>query len=200
MRSLKIPEKLRIEFATVEAIWGSSAETRRVDCLVLSWVKYEKQLRRLFSFFVYQHPEINEVEIDKIISVFADNRNLYPETFISSIEAIGVLPVKEIMGKRYDELWPEIERIKGYRNKIMHGQHTGQAIQSAQLEKDVILLVHWVSTLADASESAYGYDGLERKTYRAAKGAKKVNIQSYPFTNPEEFNAWLTETTSRKKG
>ena len=53
MRQLIIPGKLKEEFATVEALWNTTAETKRVDCLVLSWVKYEKQLRRLFSFLCF---------------------------------------------------------------------------------------------------------------------------------------------------
>ena len=50
MRKLVIPEALKVEFATVETLWNSDVETRRVDALALSWIKYEKQLRRLFSF------------------------------------------------------------------------------------------------------------------------------------------------------
>src|ERR1019366_4748399 len=56
MRKLVIPDALKDEFATVEVLWYSNAETKRVDSLALSWIKYEKQLRRLFTFFIYQHP------------------------------------------------------------------------------------------------------------------------------------------------
>ncbi len=192
MRKLTIPDRLKIEFATIEALWATKAETRRVDCLVLSWVKYEKQLRRLFSFLVFQHPKITADKIDGVIAAFAENRNLYPETFIKGIKLLGVRPVQNIMGESYKELWPEIIRIKKYRNKIMHGQHTGQGIQSAQLEKDVIHIVNWISTLAEAADTEYGYDGLKRKTYVAAKSSGKINIDKYPFTNPAELKSWLS--------
>jgi len=191
MRKLTIPDKLKTEFATIEALWHTSAETRRVDCLVLSWVKYEKQLRRLFSFFVFQHPKITAEKLDSVISAFADNRNLYPETFISGIKQLGVTPLPKIMGYTYKELWPEIKRIKKYRNKIMHGQHTGQNIQSAQLERDVLHIVNWISSLADSADATYGYDGLKRRTYVAAKSTSKLNVQNYPFSNPSELKKWL---------
>src|SRR5256885_10178325 len=84
MRKLVIPEALKVEFATVETLWNSDAETRRVDALALSWIKYEKQLRRLFSFFVYQHAKITKDRLDAVIAAFAENHNLYPETFISA--------------------------------------------------------------------------------------------------------------------
>ncbi len=59
MRKLVIPAQLKEEFATVETVWHSTGKTRRVDALMLSWVKYEKELRRLFCFFVFQHPKID---------------------------------------------------------------------------------------------------------------------------------------------
>ena len=187
MRKLVIPEALKVEFATVEVIWHTTGKTRRVDSLVLSWVKYEKQLRRLFSFFVFQHPKITADKLDEVIAAFAENNKLYPETFISGIEKLGVTPLHKLMGDNYTKLWPEISRIKRYRNKIMHGQHTGQNIQSAQLERDVIHLINWISSLAQVADAEFGYDGLRRKTYIAAKTCANVPVQQYPFSNPTEL-------------
>ena len=192
MRKLTIPDLLKIEFETIESLWSTNAETRRVDCLILSWVKYEKQLRRLFSFFIFQHPKITANKINDVIAAFAENRNLYPETFIEGIEQLGVMPVQKIMGNSFKTLWPEIKRIKKYRNKIMHGQHTGQGIQSTQLEKDVIHIINWISALAEAADTVYGYDGLKRKTYVAAKSSGNISVQDYPFSNPVELKKWLS--------
>src|SRR5437867_3011469 len=164
MRKLTIPEALKTEFASVEAIWDTSGETRRVDALVLSWVKYEKQLRRLFSFFVFQHPKITASTLDAVIAAFAENRNLYPETFISGIKALGVAPLPKLLGSSYTKLWSEITRIKKYRNKLMHGQLTGQGIKSPQLEQDVIHIIDWISAVAHAADATFGYDGLRRNT------------------------------------
>lgn len=192
MRKLEIPPALKIEFATVEVIWHSTAETRRVDALLLSWVKYEKQLRRLFSFFIFQHPKITADKIDSVISAFAGNRNLCPETFISGISSLGVTPLPKLLGDIHTKLWPEITRIKKYRNKIMHGQHTGEGITSLQLEYDVILLVTWISSLAQAALHTYGYDGIKRKTYIAAKQSAKISVEKYPFSTPDELKTWLS--------
>jgi hypothetical protein len=191
MRNLDIPPALKVEFATVEAVWYSGAETRRVDALLLSWVKYEKQLRRLFSFFVFQHPKITADKIDSIISAFAANRNLKPETFISGIKSLGLTPLPKLLGDSHTKLWPEITRIKKYRNKIMHGQHTGQGITSSQLEQDVIILINWISSLAQAAHDAYGYDGVKRNTYVAAKQRATLSVEKYPFSTPAELKNWL---------
>ncbi len=156
-----------------------------------SWVKYEKQLRRLFSFFVFQHPSITSDKLDKVIEAFADANNLYPETFISGIKALGVTPIPTLLGASHAQLWPEIKRIQKYRNKIMHGQLTGQGISSTQLERDVIHLIAWISALADSADNAFGYDGLRRNTYIAARASAKISVQNYPFNTPTELKTWL---------
>jgi len=191
MLKLTIPDALTSEFATVQSLWRSSAETRRTDALLLAWVKYEKQLRRLFCFLVFQHSAISESSIDEVISAMAQNSKLSPETFLKGIEALGVPPVPAIMGAHYDRLWPEIQRIKQIRNKLMHGQITGQGIRSSQLERHVVTIVDWIACLANAADSAYGYDGLKRNTFRAAKSAIPIVVTAYPFGDVRAFTSWL---------
>ena len=195
MLKLTVPEPLREEFATVETLWHSRGNTRRVDALMLSWVKYEKQLRRLFCFLLFQHPEIGADKIDQVIAVLAENRRLYPETFIKGITALGVTSVPDLLGPRYATLSREIARIKTYRDKLMHGQITGQGIKSPQLERDVLWIVEWVACLATAAEIAFGYDGLKRNTYRLARSSSKIPVGKYPFTTPAALKDWLSEIT-----
>ena len=193
MRKLTIPDALKTEFATVEAIWNTSGETRRVDSLLLSWVKYEKQLRRLFSFFVFQHPKITANTLDAVIIAFSDNRNLCPETFITGIKELGVTPLPKLLGDSHANLWSEITRIKKYRNKLMHGQLTGRGIKSPQLEQDVIHIINWISAVAQAADATFGYDGLRRNTYVAAKASANIHVQNYPFSTTAELRTWLSK-------
>ena len=64
-------------------------------------------------------------------------------------------------------------------------------VTSAQLERDVLLLIEWISTLADAAEATFGYDGVHRNTFRAAKSVQKINIAKYPFSGVGELKGWL---------
>jgi hypothetical protein len=192
MLKLAIPAQLQEEFATVETLWHSTGKTRRVDALMLSWVKYEKQLRRLFCFFVFQHPEIDADKIDQVIAVLAENSQLYPETFIAGIKALGVTSIPDLLGSRHAKLWSEIARIKQYRNKLMHGQITGQNIKSPQLERDVLWIVEWVGCLATAADGTFGYDGLKRNTYSVARSTSKIAVGKYPFTTAAELKTWLS--------
>lgn len=198
MRKLEIPESLKQEFATINSIWHSSAETRRVDSLILAWVKYEKQLRRLFCYLVYQHPKINESQIDKVLETIVENRDLYPESFIKLIDALNATSIKSMIGSEHKALWSEITRIKKYRNKLIHGQNTGLKIQSPQLERDVLHVINWVEALVIGAEAAIGYDGIHRNTFRKAKAAKTIAVNDYPFSNVTEFKSWLTKSTKRK--
>jgi len=193
MLKLEIPDRLKVEFATVEALWGSGAQTRRVDALLLSWVKYEKQLRRLFSFFVFQHPGFTEKNLEPVISAFAESPNLNPGTFMAGIERLGLRPVKDVLGPQHEALWAEMKQIRKTRNKLMHGQVTGKSIPSHQLEKDVKHIVSWVAALAEGSQVAYGYDGLRRNTYISAKSSAQIAVEKYPFTTPAELKKWLSE-------
>ena len=134
-------------------------------------------------FFVFQHSKISADQIDAVIAVLAENSNLYRETFIAGIEALGITSVPSLLDSRHAELWHQTTRIKKYRNKLMHGQITGQNIKSPQLERDVLWIVEWVGCLAAAAESAFGYDGIKRNTYSVARAASKIAVAKYPFTN-----------------
>lgn len=198
MLKLIIPELLTEEFATVDTLWHSAAKTRRVDALMLSWVKYEKQLRRLFCFLLFQHPEIGADKIDQVIAVLAENRRLYPETFIKGIAALRVTSVPDLLGSRYATLWREMARIKTHRDKLIHGQITGQGIKSPQLERDVLWIIEWVACLAAGAESTFGYDGLKRNTYRVAKSTSKIAVDNYPFKTPAELKVWLSDLAKKR--
>jgi hypothetical protein len=198
MPPLVIPPKLTEEFATVLAVWNSGGETRRVDSLLLSWIKYEKQLRRLFCFLVFQHPEIDKGRISELVDVLADNGKLYPHTHIAAIAELGVKSVRELLGARYDELAGEMRRIKDIRNKLMHGLMTGMSIKSPQIEHDVRWIVRWMDVLADAADGEFGYDGLGRNTFTKAKKASVI-VEKYPFKDAPTFEKWLDKVTRNKK-
>ncbi|MBI5463046.1 MAG: hypothetical protein HY941_12745 [Gammaproteobacteria bacterium] len=191
MLKLTVPPTLKQEFATVEALWHSGAETRRVDSFLLSWVKYEKQLRRLFCFLVYQHPNITSKTINSVIGILAQSNNLYPDTFIRGIAALGVTPVPTLIGQRHQQLESEIARIKKYRNKLMHGQASGFSIQSAQLERDVKHIIEWIEALAIGADATFGYDGLRRNTFREAKANVNIAVAAFPFNTNAAFGKWL---------
>lgn len=196
MLMLEIPHALRTEFATINALWQSGAKTRRVDSLILSWVKYEKQLRRLFCFLVFQHPDISEHRVERVLSDLAENDRLFPRTFIRAIGELRTKTVAELIGEQHSTLNQHVQRIQNYRNKLVHGQVTGQKIDASALERDVRWIISWVESLAAGAQTAFGYDGLGRDTFKTAKATKPV-LTDFPFT-PETFGEWLHELSHPK--
>jgi hypothetical protein len=71
MQALELPPALSKEFMTVNAALTSGGPTRTVDALLLSWIKHEEQMRRLFSFLVFQHPALkaDESALDEFVDV-----------------------------------------------------------------------------------------------------------------------------------
>jgi hypothetical protein len=179
------------EMATVDAVLASGATTRRTDAFVLTWVKMEKQLRRLFSFIVYQNPAFSKSDENALVKVFVDNNHLYADSFIKCINALGTKTVADLVGQDYAHYQTEIKRIKKYRNKILHGQITGENLQSPQLEKDIKLLRKWIEDLAEGGVNSFGYDGIARNTFRKAKAVSAIASIQYPFSTVDAFKKWL---------
>ena len=101
----------------------------------------------------------------------------------------------ELIGPSHAQLSPEMERIHRNRNKILHGQLTGQKLDVARLEADVEHVIEWMAALAATGMREFGYDGLERNTARLAR-IRPRRIFPYPFTTAADFETWLTELTT----
>jgi len=194
MYNLIVPDALATEFATVKAIWAVDAKTRCVDALILTWVKYEKQTRRLFTYLVLQHPELDDQARAEVDSAIAGNNRLYPRQCLSGIEALGGQSMAVLLGPTYAQLSSHITRIQGYRNKIFHGQLTGRKLTALQLSADVHHLIAWVDALGVTALRAFGYDGLARNTRRLA-GTRPAQHLNFPFNTSAEFSTWLRRLT-----
>ena len=114
-----------IEFEVVDLILNSDFETRGVDAFSLSLLKMERQMRRIFTHLVFQAPEMNEENISVLISTLADKRNIYFKHFILGINEIYFKEVRDICGEKFQEKWQKIDSALEIRNKIFHGQLTG---------------------------------------------------------------------------
>lgn len=160
---IEIPKKLKVEFQTVELILDSNAQTKGLDALLLSWAKYEKQHRKLFEFLVYQSPAITCSNWKEFQLVWVGNKHLYPKHFRCAIKQLTNTRIKTLVGTRYVELQTSLDQIEKYRNKLLHGQLTGEGLGSSNLLQSTKDVIDWVSLLADGSETAFSYDGLDRR-------------------------------------
>src|SRR5450759_4280654 len=101
INALELSPRLEKEFQTVAAIWSTDASTRAVDVLLLSWVKFEKQLRRLFCYLVFQHDAIDRSNIEEVLEALIENKSLSPRVFIAGIEELQAPSVRDMIGPEY---------------------------------------------------------------------------------------------------
>ncbi|HEY8659027.1 MAG TPA: hypothetical protein VIL78_08315, partial [Hanamia sp.] len=62
------------DFATVNLILETSFETRGVDAFVLSLIKAEKQIRRVFTFLIFQNPAFTSKDYWSLRETLANNK------------------------------------------------------------------------------------------------------------------------------
>lgn len=68
-------------------------------------------------------------------------------------------------------------RIKRYRNKILHGQPTGEQLSADDLHQEIIIMRDWCSKVAETMNKEIGFDGFQRNSFR--KNANKNLAANY---------------------
>jgi hypothetical protein len=92
------------EFATVDLIVNSNAQTRGVDAFSLSLIKAERQLRRLVTHLVYQFPCFGTNDVPQLRATLYDNRRVYFEGFESGFNALYPKTIEDLVETEYDRL------------------------------------------------------------------------------------------------
>lgn len=200
LEPLHVTPKLSEEFATIVLLWKSQGTaTPFLDATILSWVKYEKQLRRLFSFLVYQHPCAEHLSRKAIDAMIVGNPCLYPDGLITEIESLGGKSIANLVGQDYELCCDLIKTIKRHRGKFMHGQLTGESIRERTLQAHVRALVKWIELLAIGAEATFGYDGLERKTWDLARCRPRLERNGRQFESGQSMLQWIDCIDREKK-
>ncbi len=154
-------KNVREEFATVDLLLPSNTFTGRTDAFILAWVKVEKQIRRIVTYLPYQFPAFTSK--DDIVRIIASSNNPYFDNFVKGFNAVYRIPFDNILGGSCGQFDKNLARIKKYRNKILHGQLTGLALDAKQLQVEVELMRQWITLVAEKMSAEIGYDGIEPK-------------------------------------
>lgn len=160
---------ITLEFSTVDLLLGSDAETRAVDAFAISWMKLEKQLRRLTANLIFQHSAFEEGMSEhksRIRESILQKKSANHDRFIGAILRLSDVSVKSLVGDRYRTLKRETNTAYSFRNKILHGQQTGQSLTRRELEKYILSMREWCELLAVGADERIGYDGFARNSLR----------------------------------
>lgn len=70
------------EFSSVDLLINSSAKTRGVDAFVLSLIKAERQIRKLFTYLIFKYPSFGTTDVLNLRESLVQSRKVYFEGFI----------------------------------------------------------------------------------------------------------------------
>lgn len=195
----EMPELLKEEFRTVQAVWRTSANTRMLDTFILTWVKYEKQARRLLTSLVFQVIGEDATELTAARRAIERNRYLYPPSCLRGVAQFADTTLDALIGEQHAPLEQRITRIqRRYRNKLLHGQLTGEQLNETQLHEHTLDVIAWMSALAEIGMAHFGCHGFERGSERFAC-RQDLRMANRPFSNAAEFEHWLTQLTARHR-
>lgn len=184
------------EFGTIDLLVNSSFETRGIDSFSLALIKAERQMRRLFTFLIFQNTSFQHKDVMVLRKVLFENKKVYFEDFIKGINLIMTKPLQDIYGVNYSD---DLASIKDYiqiRNKIFHGQLTDKRLSRKDLIEFVEKIKNWCSNVSLCMENEIGYDGFGRNSYQ--KSSNKLSLRSLDkFDTIDKYKAFLKHISSR---
>jgi hypothetical protein len=154
------------EFRTVSLILDSRAKTLGVDAFALSLLKAERQIRKLFTYLIYQFPNFGRNDVGDLRGVLTRNRNVYFEGFERGFDALYCASIKRLLGGEYEHLRNRLDAAIDHRNKIFHGQLTARFLTQQELVGFAYDIRGWCTRLSEEATAELGYDGFGRNSFQ----------------------------------
>jgi hypothetical protein len=178
------------EFAVVDVITQSALPTHSVDAFALSVIKMERQMRKLFTFLIYQSEAFGPQDVEPLKAVLGASSRTYFEGFERGISTLYRTSVEQMVGAEHDDLRPVLDDVMDVRNKVFHGQLTARCLQQEDLGALSGAIRKWCFRLARGAEAEIGYDGFGRGSFR--KGAPAIAIGFVTeVRTPEQYKAFI---------
>ena len=155
-----------------------------------------KQIRKIFTHLIYQYECFKPSDNKKIINILSANKNIYFRHLIIGINLIYFKEIKDIYGVGYEVDYNYICNLKNFRNKIFHGQLTGQELSRTELTEFVTIMKRWSKQIAESFQDEINYDGFERNSLKKSK-KDFSSLLKYKITNIEDLEKLLIEMTSK---
>ena len=185
------------EFGVIDLIINSNFETRGVDAFSLAVIKSERQVRRLFTFLVFQNPIYNEKDSMSLRKVLSNNTKVYFKGFIDGINLILTHSIEDLYGVDYQKDFKKISEIVVIRNKIFHGQLTKFDLSRDDLISKTEEIKNWCNNLSNIMVNEIGYDGFERNSFHKSKLI--IDLKNFENFNTIEKYKTFIETNMTKK-
>ena len=185
------------EFEIVDLIRNSSSETRGIDAFSLSLIKTERQMRRLFTYLIYQFPCFGAADIYSLRETLGGNDKVYFKGVERGFNALYPRSIENLIGPSYPHLCARIKDATDYRNKIFHGQLTMKYLSRDDLFKFVDDIRLWCKTLATAALSEIGYDGFARNSFQKSPNLELSKHFKVQFGCVDDYAKFIREYIER---
>jgi hypothetical protein len=187
------------EFGTVELLLNSKFETKGVDAFTISLLKSERQIRKIFTFLIFQNERFSRADVLKLKEILSLNSDMYFENFIRGIDDIYLKRVEDIYGNDYTEDFKELIKIsKEDRNKIFHGQLTNKCLTRPEILTKIEKIKKWSKRIAENFDEEVGYDGFGRNSYR--KSERRIELRDPGrFSTITDYEIFLKTIDRSKK-
>jgi len=184
------------EFATIDVLLASEAETRGVDAFALALIKAERQMRKLFTYVVFQSPAFGSADVPALRNALA-SRRVYFRDFLSAWDGVYPRPLAELVGAEYDRLRAVLDEAIEHRNKIFHGQLTTKYLSRDELLAYVAQIRCWCQALAAGAQQELGYDGFGRNSFRKSADSALPGRLVAKMTSVGDYETFLNEMERR---
>jgi len=184
------------EFENIDVLLKNRTETTGVDCFSLAVIKLERQMRRLFTYSVFQFPCFTSSDIPALRKALVDQKRAYFEGFIRGMDALHPQPVSQLVGADYAAVFPIVQQAIDYRNKIFHGQLTPRALNTTDLLSIVESIRDWCRLLGDSAERYFGYSGFT-SSFRKAPDSAFVSGYRATLSSIRDYEAFLVQHVKR---
>jgi hypothetical protein len=186
------------EFAVIDAILASTAETRGVDAFALALIKCERQARRLLTHSVFQYPCFSCAEVSALREALSSNKDVYFDGLIRGFDAIHPRSIEALIGQSYGQLRGRLNEAIDHRNKIFHGQLTSKWLTRDDLIGFVNDIRSWSESLGDATLAELGYDGFARNSFHKSDKTKIWERYRIQLTSVADYERFIREHMQRR--
>jgi hypothetical protein len=185
------------EFATVDLLISSQAETRGVDAFALSLIKAERQVRKLVTHLVYQFPAFGPSDVRALRSALGASHRVYFDGFLAGFDALYPQTIQSLIGADYQHLKLRLDEAVDHRNKIFHGQLTARLLSRQDLLDLVADIRSWCTSLAQSASAEFGYDGFARNSFQKSAIPNLWKTFCVQFASTRDYEAFIRQHMER---
>lgn len=179
------------EFQPVDTIIGSEHPTRGLDAFTLTYLRAERQVRKIFTHLVYQSDAFGPGDGELLRQALHDAKRLAFKNFDKGIRRLSDTSLEAMVGGEYHRLAARLLEAKTVRDKLFHGQLSDKYLGTNDLfayERDIR---EWCRLLGEGARLVIGYDGIGKDSHHKARRAIIVAMATKHLPDLDAYKEFL---------